>query len=472
MADDKDNDDTPSTPGEGATPGEGEEGKGEAGSRRWRDRNPGVMAFWQRSAKLWGFLGFRIFILILARHVVLPFILATLLAYILTPLVRRMSTRSDGSKRMPNGAAILLCYFVLIGAIAAFMFLLLPRLSKDVARIGKEAPGLVEKINDEWAPDAAHWLEKRFPSLKTPMPVEADNGVVADMPLPPGTQFVVTPLPDGRLAVQLEESGLLVSPTPEGGYTITPSPMSSEPLQLEDKIRNWAKGMVGGLKGQLGEVVKLGQRFVAALLNGIFKFFLVLMIAAFIMLDLPKIHGFVRGLFPSKHRDDYDVIVEGIDRGLSGVIRGQLIICLVNGVFTYIGLLIFSVNYSLILAIVAAILSLIPIFGSILSTIPVVLVALVSGDEGLDFSRPVFMVAWIVGIHFIEANLLNPKIIGTAAKMHPVLVIFALVLGEHSFGLTGALLAVPTASIIQVFFLFFKGKAWRGHTESVPIVKA
>jgi predicted PurR-regulated permease PerM len=78
--------------------------------------------------------------------------------------------------------------------------------------------------------------------------------------------------------------------------------------------------------------------------------------------------------------------------------------------------------------------------------------------------------SWIVGIHFIEANLLNPKIIGTAAKMHPVLVIFALVLGEHSFGLTGALLAVPTASIIQVLFQFFRRKAWKVETGVMPIV--
>ena len=79
---------------------------------------------------------------------------------------------------------------------------------------------------------------------------------------------------------------------------------------------------------------------------------------------------------------------------------------------------------------VAGMMSLIPIFGSILSSVPIVIVALVSGDQGVDMFRGVAMVLWIIGIHFIEANLLNPKIIGTAAKIHPVLVIFALFLGE------------------------------------------
>ena len=66
------------------------------------------------------------------------------------------------------------------------------------------------------------------------------------------------------------------------------------------------------------------------------------------------------------------------------------------------------------------------------------------------------MLVWILLIHFIEANFLNPKIIGTSAKIHPALVVFALLVGEHSFGLVGALLAVPIASMIQTVFLFVR----------------
>jgi predicted PurR-regulated permease PerM len=124
-------------------------------------------------------------------------------------------------------------------------------------------------------------------------------------------------------------------------------------------------------------------------------------------------------------------------------------------------MLIFDVKYSLILAVVATLLSLIPIFGTILSTIPIVLAALVSSDAGVDVMRGVFILAWILGIHFLEANFFNPKILGTAAKIHPVLVIFALLAGEHTYGLVGALLAVPVASVIQVLFTFFRDRAWR-----------
>jgi predicted PurR-regulated permease PerM len=234
-----------------------------------------------------------------------------------------------------------------------------------------------------------------------------------------------------------------------------------DPQNLEDKLRAFVQKGMAGLQSKLNDLVKLGQSLLTAFVRGIFNFFFTLMIGAFMLIDLEKVHGFLRSLFPQNVRDDYDIIKAGIDRGLSGVIRGQLLICLVNGILTYIGLLIFGVKYSLILAVVAGLMSLIPIFGSILSSVPIVAVALVSGDSGIDVFRGVAMTLWIVGIHFIEANLLNPKIIGTAAKIHPVFVIFSLFLGEHSYGLVGALLAVPILSAIQVVFMFLYKKTWK-----------
>jgi predicted PurR-regulated permease PerM len=413
-------------------------------------------------AKLWGFLGFCILVLILARHVVLPFVFALLVAYIFAPIVNRMSRAPDGRRRMPRGLAIIICYLVLLAAVGLFMVAFLPRVYKDIGRLGSEAPSMYQRINDEYVPQLAAWLEERFPTLRAEQAREEEPPVVADVPLPPGTQFVVTPLPDGRMAVQLQPTGVELIPRPGGGVVLAPREDEPEPVRLEERLRSIAASALGGLQSELGDVFRLGQVIITRIIKSIFTFFLVLMIAAFILLDLSKIHGFARGVIPAPYRPDYDVIVAGIDRGLSGVIRGQLIICLVNGILTYIGLRIFGVKYDLILALVAAVLSLIPIFGSILSTIPIVLAALVSTDTGVDIARAIFITLWIIGIHFLEANFLNPKIIGTAAKIHPVLVIFALVLGEHSYGLVGALLAVPVASVVQVLFLYFRSKAWRG----------
>ena len=66
---------------------------------------------------------------------------------------------------MPRGLAIILCYLALIGFIVGFGALLLPRLSSDAARIGREAPTLYERMNNEWAPNLARWIERKFPSM-------------------------------------------------------------------------------------------------------------------------------------------------------------------------------------------------------------------------------------------------------------------------------------------------------------------
>jgi predicted PurR-regulated permease PerM len=95
--------------------------------------------------------------------------------------------------------------------------------------------------------------------------------------------------------------------------------------------------------------------------------------------------------------------------------------------------------------------SLIPIFGSILSSVPAVAIGLTQSP-----ATAVGVLAWIVGIHQLEANFLNPKIIGDAAKIHPVLVVFSLIVGEHFFQLAGALFAVPCMSIAQTIFLHFR----------------
>ncbi len=464
----------------------------------------------------WGFPLFVLLILFLGREVLLPFVFAGLIAYILTPVVHWMVDRADGTRRMPRGLAIVVCYLVFISLVAGFLFLLVPRLSGDVARLGKEAPGLYKRINEEWTPEVAHWLEGRFPSLSRPKPIEEPrdatrggvngtaspvqrgregplsieeprdatrggvNGTASpvqrgregplsidepapapDVALPPGTAFTVTPLPDGGYAMQLAPNGIDVKPQADGSYHIQTNENRPEPASLEDKLRTFVKKTLLGLQDKLNDVVRLGQSLIVGFIRGIFLFFFTLMIGAFVLIDLEKVHGFLRSLFPTNVRDDYDVIIAGIDRGLSGVIRGQLVICVINSLLTYVGLLTFGVKYKLILAMVAGLMSLIPIFGSILSSVPIVIVALVSGDEGIDIFRGVAMTLWIIGIHFIEANVLNPKIIGTAAKIHPVLVIFSLFLGEHAFGLVGALLAVPVLSAISVVFMYLYRKAWK-----------
>ena len=134
--------------------------------------------------------------------------------------------------------------------------------------------------------------------------------------------------------------------------------------------------------------------------------------------------------------------------GSPGVVRGQLIICLVNGVLSAIGFAIVGLKYWPVLALVATVLS-----ASSRSSARSSARSRRSRSGSRSRSgRRSFVLVWIVGIHQLEANFLNPKIMGDAAKIHPVLVVFSLLVGEHFFGIVGALLAVPCMSIAQSVF--------------------
>jgi predicted PurR-regulated permease PerM len=187
------------------------------------------------------------------------------------------------------------------------------------------------------------------------------------------------------------------------------------------------------------------------------------MLTAFISIDRLRIEDFAISMVPPEYHNSYDSIATSISNGLAGVVRGQVMICLTNGVLTLIGLLILGVRFPFLLGTLAAIFSLIPIFGSIISTIPIVLIALTQ-----SLTLAILALLWIIGIHLLEANFLNPKIMGDAAKIHPVIVVFVLIVGEHTAGLMGALFAVPIASVIVTFFKFIHNRALKDVPQRKP----
>ena len=84
-----------------------------------------------------------------------------------------------------------------------------------------------------------------------------------------------------------------------------------------------------------------------------------------------------------------------------------------------------------------------------------------------SFGAGAAILLWIIGIHALEAYVLNPKILGTAARIHPVVVAFALIAGERSYGLVGALFAVPQDGLLNVESIEFQRPQWsRYGTES------
>jgi predicted PurR-regulated permease PerM len=372
-----------------------------------------------------------------AREVLLPFVLALIIAYVLTPLVERCERA-----RIPRSVSILLVYAVTLSLIYLSIATIAPRIYSETAKLVREAPALARGLGQKWGPRVEDWVQGLIDRTEQ-RPPAADPA--------PQPAFTILKRPDGSMAVELG-SGVHVVQEDAGRWRITAvQPPTPARFKVSEVTNEGIERFFEYVKANSLEVIRLGQVLVSKVSRTIFLLFMTLMVAGYLMHTRDKIMDFFRSLPPARVRPSFDRLLHRIDRGLAGVVRGQLLICLVNGVLSAIGFWMFGLKYWVILAIVAAIMSLIPIFGSILSSIPAVVIGLTQ-----DFWTALWVLLWIIGIHQVEANLLNPKIIGVAAKIHPVLVVLALLTGEHFYGLWGALFAVPALSILQSVFNHFR----------------
>jgi predicted PurR-regulated permease PerM len=354
-------------------------------------RNPDV-----RRTLILGFLWLVILgLLIRFRGVLLPFGLAVLLAFILEPVVERLGRVRVRGRPVPRSAAIISC-FVVLGAVGGtFATWALAQIARELAKLGAVTARVV-----------------------------ADLRVLAGNLLDGLERFAAdAAIPFDRREVEAVLEAHLIEAANE-----LPSSATS--------------------------LLQIGTDVVGSTFQTVFGLFLVLMLTAFLSIDRHRIEDFFDSMVPTEAHPGYQTIRAGTRVGLAGVVRGQVMICLVNGALTYLGLWLFDVKLPLILATLAAIFSLIPIFGSILSTIPIVAMALTD-----SFGKGVLTLLWIIGIHLVEANFLNPKIMGDAARIHPVLVVFALMVGERTSGLIGALFAVPIAAVSLTVFEFLHARA-------------
>jgi predicted PurR-regulated permease PerM len=392
-----------------------------------------------------------------SREVMLPFVLALVIAYVLTPAVAWVERR-----RTPRAAAILVVYVIVLGSLYTFVRLAAPRVGQELRALRYELPMLATEFRDKWVPAVQSRLRDvgLVPRLAPP---EQGAGVEGNRDTP---AFIARPQPDGSMSIEIG-SGVTITPM-HNGYVLqgTRQP-KNEPLDIDRAVTDAFGQSMAYVQHNALELARIGRDIVAGVSRAVFIFGITLMLAAYMMLTRERVFAFVRSMVRPSRREDFAALVERVDRGLSGVVRGQLIICLINGVLSAIGFAMFGLKYWPVLAIVATVFSLIPIFGSIASAVPAVALGLTQ-----SFGTAFFVLIWILLIHQLEANVLNPKIMGDAAKIHPVLVIFSLLVGEHFFHTMGALLAVPTMSIAQSLFLHFRQVVDREDPEFMDEARA
>ncbi|KDR93742.1 Predicted PurR-regulated permease PerM [Peptoclostridium litorale DSM 5388] len=155
-------------------------------------------------------------------------------------------------------------------------------------------------------------------------------------------------------------------------------------------------------------------------------------------------------VFPERHRDDAKKILIDIDRVIAGYTTGQLMVAFVIGVLMYIGYIIIDLPNALVLSIFAMITSIIPFLGAFLGVLPALLVGIT-----IDMFYIVKIGILSLVVQQIESKFISPNIIGTKLEVHPLTIIFIIIIAISLFGIIGAFIAVPAYAVIKMLAKYY-----------------
>lgn len=317
-----------------------------------------------------------------------PFVLAMVLAYTLDPLVDKLERR--GVSR------VLSIGLLTVGAIAVLgvvFLLVLPTALRELGQVVQEAPLFFQRLGA--------WLEsarERVLSVNVPL-IDED---------------------DLLLRLQNIDSASVVAFLQE----------------RREALGAWVWGGVLGLGRGLGSVFTV-LGYVA--LTPVLTFYL--------LRDWDGLTAGIADLLPKHRREGFVSFAGECDRMVSRYLRGQVTVAIALGLITGAGLWITGFPYAGTLALIVAIFSVVPYLGLILSLIPAIFIALVSGSVGVSLLK----VAAVYGIsQLLEGTVISPRIVGDSVGLHPVWVVLALALGGFYFGFVGLLIGVPAAAVTKL----------------------
>jgi predicted PurR-regulated permease PerM len=404
------------------------------------------------------------------RSVLVPFVLGLAIAYVLTPVVTWMAHLGSSRPRMPRWVAVIVLYVVLLSGLSVFFVAFLPRLADEMGIMMREVPQAFRHVREEWLPAVSEAYEENLsPLLRRAVPdviSQAEPRATApEEERYPAIVFARTR--EGSYRLELQDLQVDVRRAGDDAVVLTArSPQKgahAEPLDLERSLTEVLGNLLEAGQEHAAVLFSVGQEVVLFLIRFTFTFFITLIISAFILADQQRILAFFESIVPTAWREDYRRVLEALDRGLAGVVRGQVLICLVNGTLSGIGFALLGLRYWPVLTAICTVFTLVPIFGTIISSVPAVMIGLTQG-----WATGLLTLGWITIIHLLESYVLNPKIIGRTARIHPVIVFFALIAGERAGGLLGVLLGVPVASILQNVFLFWKHRVFEDGKPAGP----
>ncbi len=361
------------------------------------------------------------------HEVLTPFVLVAALIYLLYPVHRDPLP----GRLLWLGILLFVFWFVysLLGLLAPFIiaFLLAYLFNPVVTRL-QEKRNVPRWASSLLAVACSIGLIVLVILFIVPLAIQQFNSIISAIGLL--TRDLTAMVQSGRLFELLEHYGIPVERARE---------------LLSEHVMPRLEGVLHGLFGGVLGFVTGISTILMSLINAVIIPFLVF----YILMDYPDIMKALANLFPTRRRSN---VVEGalkFDSVFGQYLRGAILVAIIQGIISAVGLWFIGVQYALILGIMTMVLNFIPYVGLIISLTVGSIVALFSGEPVV--AKVLGVILLYLSQKLLEATVLGPKIIGKQVGMHPVLLILCLLVFGYFMGLIGMLIAVPVTAIILLF---------------------
>ena len=210
------------------------------------------------------------------------------------------------------------------------------------------------------------------------------------------------------------------------------------------------------VKGVTSQAISLIEGAALGAITILFSIVLVVVVSIYMLLDMNRLSAAIDGKLPPKRGSP--PLLTQLEQALAGYVKGQLLLSLIIGFSASAGLWLFGVTglipgadrYALYFGLWVAFTELIPYLGPWLGAIPPFIYAL-----ALHPFSAVWVALLFLGIHQIEGHIVVPKVMGTALRLHPLLVIFGLLAGAEVYGILGVFVALPLLAVLRALWEFF-----------------
>jgi predicted PurR-regulated permease PerM len=364
---------------------------------------------WSNAAKLTVAAGIGVLLLLIGymvRSVFVTAALAGFVAFLIAPLIRIIHVRL----KTPRGLALVIAYLLVLAGTLVFGVLMAGAIIESIRQL--DPVGAVIDIAD-WAKENA----EGFRSVSF-------FGMDFDL------SELVDSLQENLDTEELEESS---------GFKVT-----------TDQLVTLVGGALATLRAAAGIIV-------AIVMSGL----VTLIVAMYLNADSTKYHAAILRSVASGYEGDALLMSKKLTRVWKGYLYGQLVNSAITGAMVWIVLWIVGMPGAFVMGVVMAILNMVPTFGPILAAIPGVLAALVNGTTRFEMSNLAFAVL-VVMIYLVvvqlQANLIAPRVMGTAVRLPAAVIMLGLIAGFSVGGLLGSLLAVPVIATLRDIFIYLYAK--------------